>query len=155
MRAAVALIGFLTLVLGANCAAQTRSSHDVTITVPALLRLRIDDGQPVADAWVPLAVDVANGVARIAPDHTRLLILANTQWQVTATFAPDAGSERLVLGFAVEGAATVWSRTRSPQIVLRGAATGGWRERTVRYALAEVPADGRYGGVITYTLSRP
>ena len=153
LRAFVFLFAIATP-LGAPCAAQTQATHDVRVTVPVLLRLRIDDAARSA-VEVPLAINVAAGIARIEPDHSRIHILANTRWQLTAAFAPAEGSERLTLGYAVDDRPVTVHGTTFAPVILRGEATGGWRERVVRYALGDLPADGRYGGVVTFTLSRP
>jgi len=155
MRAVVALVGLAAFLVGAPCAAQTRASHDLRVSVPTVLRLRIDDGAAASAARVPLSVDVASGVARIAPDHTRIRILANTRWQLSASFAPAAGSESLQLTYAVDGDQVVWRASEFAPVILTGVATCGWREASVRYGLARLPADGAYGGVITFTLTRP
>lgn len=155
MRLAVALVGLATLLLGAPCAAQTRASHEVTISVPIVLQLRVDDGAAGSAADVPLSIDVASGRARITPDHSHIHILANTRWQLSAAFAPALGSHPLRLTYAIDGERVVWGASESAPVVLRGAATCGWREASVQYGLAHLPADGAYGGVITFTLTRP
>jgi hypothetical protein len=155
MRALVALVGLATLVLGAPCAAQTRSSHEVRVSVPTILRLRVDDGALGTVAEVPLSIDVTGGIARIEPGRTRIRILANTRWQLSAAFAPVAGSESLQLTYAVDGNMAVRRSSEFAPVIMRGAATCGWREASVQYGLAGLPADGAYAGVITFTLARP
>jgi hypothetical protein len=155
MRALVALAGLTTLVLGTPCAAQTRSSHEVRIAVPTVLRLSIDDPAPGSVGEVPLSIDVASGVASITPDHSRIRILANTRWQLSAAFAPAVGSEPLQLTYAVDGERVVWRASEFAPVVLSGVATCGWRETSVQYGLARLPADGAYAGMITFTLTRP
>lgn len=155
MRALVALVGLATLVLGAPCAAQTRTSHEVRVSVPTVLRLSIDDRSPGSVGEVPLSIDVASGVASITPDHTNIRILANTRWQLSAAFAPAVGSEMLQLTYAVDVERVVWRASEFAPVVLSGVATCGWREASVQYGLARLPADGTYGGMITFTLTRP
>jgi len=155
MRVLVALVGLAALVLGAPCAAQTRSSHEVRIAVPTFLRLRIDDGAPGSVAELPLTIDVAAGIARFDPVQTRIQILANTRWQLTVAFAPAADSEAIELTFAITGEWVLRNASAFAAVLLSGAATCGWREASVQYGLARTPTDGTYGGVITYTLARP
>jgi len=40
-------------------------------------------------------------------------------------------------------------------VLAGGGATGGWRPLIVTYGLAQLPADGRYQGLVIYTLTRP
>ncbi len=155
MRALVALVGLVTLVLSSPCAAQTRNSHEVMISVPTILRLRFDDGAFGSVAEVPLSIEVAAGIARFDPGQTRIQILANTRWQLTVAFAPAEGSESLWLTYAVDGAMVLRPASDFAPVLLRGEATCGWREASVQYGLARTPTDARYGGVITYTLARP
>jgi hypothetical protein len=155
MRAVLVLVSLATFVLGAPCAAQTGSSHEVRIAVPTILRLRIDGGPTASLSEVPLAISVAGGVASLEPDRTRVQVLANTRWQLSAAFSPEGGSATLELGFVVDDRPVAWQGPNLVRVVLRGDATCGWREETIRYLLAAVPADGSYGGIITYTLTRP
>ena len=155
MRALVALVGLATLVLSAPCAAQTRNSHEVRISVPTILRLRIDDGAPGSVAEVRLSIDVAAGIARFDPGQTRIQILANTRWQLTVAFARTEGSEPIELTYAVVDGVVLRHASAFAPVLLRGDATCGWREASVQYGLARTPTDGTYGGVITYTLARP
>jgi hypothetical protein len=155
MRAFVALVGLATLVLGAPCAAQTRNSHEVRVSVPTVLRLRVDDGETGSVATVPVSIRVASGVARFQPDRSRIRVLANTRWQLSTSFAPAKGSESLELTYALAGGVVLWQASDFAPVVLNGDATCGWREESVQYGLARVPSDGAYGGVITFTLARP
>jgi len=155
MRSVVTLVGLMTLFLAAPCAAQTRATHEVSVSLPTILRLRIDAGPTWSLGGVPLTIDVAAGVASLEPDHTRVQVLANTRWQLSAAFNPEGNSTPLELGFVVDDRPVTWHRTSLVHVVLRGDATCGWHEETIRYLLAAVPADGSYGGLITYTLTRP
>jgi len=154
MHPLVAGGGILVLLAGAWASAQPGSaSHQVSVTIPQVLRLRLDGGANAAVDEVRIRVRVDDGRLHLDPPSTRLAILANGSWQVIATFKPDAASRDLPLLAAVDGAAP--SRLGAPRALLAGAATRGWADAMVRYGLAYLPADGTYGGVITFTLARP
>jgi len=155
MRSVVALVGLITLLLAAPCAAQTRTTHEVSVSLPMILRLRIDGEHTRSLGEVPLTINVAAGVASLEPEHTRVQVFANTRWQLSAAFTAEGMSASLELGFVVDDRPVTWHSTSLVHVVLRGDATCGWREETIRYLLATIPADGSYGGTITYTLTRP
>jgi hypothetical protein len=146
--------GILVVLAGSWAGAQPDpAAHRVSVTIPQVLRLRLDGGARSAVGEVPIRVRVDDGRLHLDPPSTRLAILANGAWQLTVAFTPDAASGTLPLLATVDGAAP--TRLGAPQALLAGAPTRGWVDATVRYGLAYLPADGTYGGVVTFTLARP
>jgi hypothetical protein len=138
----------LGALLGAGAGlAQSAASHTVAVSIPVVLRLSLD-GAVGQTQVVPLQIEVAAGSYRITPSASRLLLFANSNWQLSASFTGDPA---LTWQLGVRS-----GRLRSyPQVLLVGSATGGWRPLTVIYGLAQLPADGRYQGLVVYTLTRP
>lgn len=138
----------LCALLGAGPAmAQSAASHTVAVSIPVVLRLSLE-GAVGQTQVVSLQIEVVGGGYQITPSASRLLLFANSHWQLSASFTGDP--------------ALTWQlgersgRLRSyPQVLLGGGATGGWRPLTVIYGLAQLPADGHYQGLVVYTLTRP
>lgn len=139
------------IALALPVAAGQSASHRLTVVIPAILQLRLGDaaGQQLA---VPLAIEVEGGAYAITPASSELWVWANTGWQLSASYSPlgpgnvallarVAGRQQLLLSY--------------PTLLASGGATGGWRPLEIGYALASLPPEGSYAGVITYTLSRP
>ncbi|MBS3965668.1 MAG: hypothetical protein KGZ60_00185 [Truepera sp.] len=145
MRYSVLALTLCTLLFGL-AAAQGTASHTVTISIPVVLRLSLEGGQTKA---VPLQVEVANHSYRITPRDTVLKVFANSDWRLLVSYQGDPLALTWQLGDRS-------GRLRSyPQVLTGGEATRGWRPLTVSYALAQLPADGRYQGLVIYTLTRP
>ena len=132
----------------AQSAASHTASHTVGVSIPAVLRLSVDGSAYSQTQSVALQVEVAGGGYRVTPGNTSLTIFANTAWQLFASFKGDD----LALTWRLDGRS---ARLRSFPQVLMGGGAGGWRTLSVHYGLAQLPADGRYQGLVTYTLTRP
>ena len=150
---------FVLVVLGlANvAAAQRSSSHDVSLSIPNILRLKIDDSATQDRADVDIDIRVSNGAFEIAPASSSVRVMANSAWQLSASYVPaseaDAAAQLMWRAAAAEGG---WERfTSYPQIVERGENTRGWQNFNLRYGLQSLPADGHYQGTVTYTVTRP
>jgi len=129
MRTIVVLIALLALVVAGAGAAQS-SGHGVAVTIPEVLRLRID------------------------PDARGLEVSAGGRWQLSASYAPagdgtDSAPPVWSLG---DG----WNTFRSWEaVVAAGAQTCGWRSVDIAYGPSTRSADAIDRGVIVYTLARP
>ena len=141
------------LVLAGAATAQTSASHQLAISIPSLLRLRIDQHVTSDHASVPVHLRVEGSRREIEPASTRVEVLANTAWQLSVRDASASDANGLVLHWHALGASGVVRV--SPSIVASGGATRGWRPIDVGYAVANEPADGAYRAVIAYTLVRP
>lgn len=138
----------LCALLGGLATAQTTASHTVTISIPVVLRLSIGGAASQTQA-VPLEVEVAADRYRLTPSSTTLMLFANSSWQLSASYQGDP----LAITWTLGGHS---GRLRHyPQVLATGAATGGWRPLTITYGLAQLPAEGRYQGLVIYTLTRP
>jgi hypothetical protein len=113
------------------------------------LRLSLEGGAIGQTQTVPLQIEVMGGSYRLTPSSTTLMVFANTTWQLSASYTGDA----LALTWQLGGRS---ARLRSdPQVLTGGGPTGGWRSVTVDYGLSQMPPDGRYQGLVIYTLTRP
>ncbi len=153
-RTALALILAALLAVGARAQAQDHASHRVSVTIPTVLRLRLDEGARRDIADVELTVDVENGNAAVRPEASVLHLLANSAWTLHVSFAGDPG---LGLRARLDGAASC-PLTSGDCVLVSGGNTGGWQAHRVDYLapdhLIALP-DGRYGGTVTYTLTHP
>lgn len=135
---------------GLACAQQ----HSVSVHVPAVLRLRLAESPSRIEA---VRIEVAGGGYRINPGHTDLEVLANSDWQLSASYAPASARDadaKLLWRLADGGGWQPFSPFATT--LASGTQAGGWQRLRVHYGLdAPLPADGTYEGVITYTLSRP
>lgn len=150
---AVATISVLALALAGSTLAQGSASHHVSVSIPTVLRLRIDHQVASDHASVPVSVHVEGARRTIDPAATRVEVLANTAWQLSVSYTPGAGGSGLVLSWHALGGSGVLRA--SPSLLGADRATGGWRPIDVTYGVVNHPADGHYQGVIAYTLARP
>ena len=153
------IVFLLLLIVGlANVAtAQRRSAHDVRLSIPNVLRLKLDDGVSRSSADVDIDIRVTDGAFEIAPASSNVQVMANSAWQLSASYVPasEADAEAQLM-WRAEADDSGWERfTSYPQIVERGENTGGWQNFDLRYGLQNLPADGHYQGTVTYTVTRP
>ena len=153
MRYSFAVATIVALALVGSTLAQGSANHQVSVSIPTVLRLRIDHTVSSDNASVPVSVRVDGALREIDPASTRLEVFANTAWQLSVSYTPVAGGSGLVLSWHAAGTSGVLRG--SPAIVAGGRATGGWRLIDVDYGIVNEPADGTYQGVIAYTLARP
>lgn len=132
---------------------QTTASHQVAVTVPCVLRLRLDDGAAGPQAALDVAVSVAEGRVRIDPNRTRVEVHANTSWALDAHFVPHAGSPGAPLAASLDG--DTWHRLLGGARLDCGKATRGWHAVTVLYGLLEAVSDGTFLGTLVFTLAQP
>lgn len=143
----------VTLMLASVASAQTSASRQIGISIPSLLRLRIDQQVASDHVSVPVLVRVEGSSRQIEPASTRVEVLANTDWQLSVRFAPDRNSPGIELRWQTGG--TSGALLDRPSLIASGRATGGWRAIEVGYAVGSAPFDGEYRGAIAYTLARP
>ena len=144
---------FVALMLAGGASAQASASHQIGISIPSLLRLRIDQHVTSDHASVPVHVCVEGSLREIEPASTRVEVLANTDWQLSVRFAPDRDGAGIELRWQTGGSSG--ALLDRPSRIASGRATGGWRAIEVGYAVGSAPFDGEYRGVIAYTLARP
>lgn len=153
-RTALPLILAALLATGARAQAQDHASHQVSVAIPTVLRLQLDDGDRRDNADVELSVDVVDGHAAVRPEATALRVLANSAWILHVSFAGDA---HLELRARVDAGASC-PLSSGDCVLTGGGNTGGWQAHRVDYLapdhLIALP-DGRYGGTVTYTLTHP
>ena len=143
----------VALALAGTTLAQGNADHQVSVSIPTVLRLRIDHQVASDHATVPIKVRVDGSLREIDPASTHLEVFANTAWQLSVSFASTADDAGLVLSWHALGNGDVLRG--NPTGVATGRTTGGWRAIDVEYGVVNEPADGYYRGVIAYTLARP
>ena len=146
----------LLAALSGTVAAQSTTGHGATVSVPTVLKLKLDHSDDSVGLSQAIAVTVENGTYEVTPGSNELQVFSNTPWQLSISYRADSERDALAqLRWQHEGDG--WSRlTRSPRIVDEGGSTGGWQSHVVAYDLdGVVPADGVYRGTITYVLAQP
>ena len=146
----------LSLALAASSGgawAQSSASHRVSVSIPVILRLRLDDGQPAAEASVDVRVHARAGDTTIDPGTTRVAVRANTAWRLDARFHAAVGSEALELTARL--ADGPWLDLCDCARLATGDANREWTVVDVAYGVAHVLSDGRYAGTVVYTLTQP
>lgn len=138
--------------VGAFAFAQGTASHQVSISIPTVLRLRIDDATTRDRAALDVAVTVAGDHVQITPGSTRVEIRANAAWALDVRYHPDGGGAA-PLGATLDGA--TWHSLSNGARLATGSATGGWQPYDVAYGLLGSLSDGTYRGSVTYTLTQP
>jgi hypothetical protein len=154
MRFTGTLLALLAALSGA--AAAQSAQHGATVSIPTVLKLKLDHTDDSVSLTQAIAVTVENGAYEITPGSNELQVFSNTPWQLSISYRPDSERDaEAQLRWQHEGDG--WSRlTGSPQIVDEGGSTGGWQSHVVDYDLdGVVPADGVYRGTITYVLAQP
>lgn len=153
MRCLYAVATIVALALAGSGLAQSSASHQVSVSIPTVLRLKIDHQTASDQARVPISVTVDGGRSTIDPASTSIEVLANTAWQLSVSFQSAEPSSGIALSWSAGGAHGVLRDT--PRVVASGRATGGWHGIDVAYGVVNEPADGVYRGLIAYTLARP
>lgn|SRR3990172_4062150 len=133
--------------------AQGTASHQVSISIPTVLRLRIDDGAARDRASLDVTVAVTGERVRIDPGAIRIEIRANADWALDVRYRPAPDSAAVPLGATLDG--TTWYRLAGGARLASGSATAGWRTLDVAYGLLDSLLDGTYRGTVVYTLTQP
>jgi hypothetical protein len=133
--------------------AQGTASHQVSVSIPTVLRLRIDDATVRDRAALDIAVTVAGDRVRIEPGTTRIEVRANADWALDVRYLAASNAASVPLGATLDG--STWHRLVDGARLATGAATGGWRPLEVRYGLLASLSDGTYRGTVVYTLTQP
>jgi hypothetical protein len=133
--------------------AQGTASHQVSVSIPTVLRLRLDDGAASDRASVDVAVSVAGDRVRIDPGTTRVEVRANADWALDVRYRAAPEGPAVPLGATLDG--TTWHRLAGGARLATGSATDGWRPFEVTYGLLQPLLDGTYHGTVVYTLTQP
>ncbi len=143
----------LALALPSAAWAQSTTSHRVSVSIPVVLRLRLDDGRTADEGSVDVRVHARTGVTTIDPRATRVAVRANSAWHLDARFHAAVGSEALELnGRLAEGP---WLDLCTGARLATGDASRDWTVFEVAYGVAHVLSNGHYSGTVVYTLTRP
>jgi len=146
----------LTLLLGwmllsGVAAAQATARNTVTVHIPTVLRLRIDQG--TASATRSLDVTVEGAV--VHPGSVNVKVFANTDW--TLSISDDNGGAT-TLDVCTDAAAMTGCMPIAPEVeIAAGGMTGGWMDHTVGFRVdpqSSLTAT-RSTHTLTFTLSRP
>ena len=136
-----------------NALAQGAASHQVSVSIPTVLQLRIDDAMAFDRASLDVTVSVAGDGVRIDPGSTRIEVRANAPWALDVRFRSAPGSAAVPLSASVDE--STWHRLASGARLATGSATTGWQAYDVAYGLLRSISDGTYHGSVAYTLTQP
>ncbi len=150
-------ISIIILMTLGVAAAQDSAGHRVNVSIPNVLKLRLDNGTNTSSASVPIDIQVENGNYRIDPAYSELQIFANSNWQLSASYSPDSTNDaQAQLTWRMNDRGSWQDFTAYPRVLSSGEKTQGWQSLSIAYGLkAPLPTDGNYSGVVTYTLARP
>jgi hypothetical protein len=148
------LVGTLVFVQLITASAQ-EVTHKVLARVPQILQITLPDAPYIPSGEVSIEIFVIDGHYVISPSHTRIAILANSNWQLAASFAPLRETDAPVKLTYQTG--ETWHRLYLyPQVIAEGVKQTGWQYLSVHYGLdTPLPPDGRFQGLVTYSLARP
>ncbi len=133
--------------------AQGTASHQVSVSIPTVLRMRIDDATTRDRSALDVAVTVAGDRVRINPGSTRIEVRANADWALDVRYRAASNAATVPLGATLDG--TTWHRLAGGTRLATGSATDGWRAFEVTYGLLRSLSDGTYRGTVVYTLTQP
>jgi hypothetical protein len=126
-----------------NCAvAQNQASHSVTIALPRLLSVRLNDTQVLHAANTPRAT--------LTTTH-QLGIRTNGIWTLSASFTSCQLND--LARVSLRAGAKEHSLRTYPRVILTGAATEGWETIPLEGSLE--PSVNSCQGELVYTLTQP
>lgn len=147
-----AITALTTIAIGiagaAHGAAQATASNTVSVRIPTVLRLRIDQ----STASSARSVDFTIQDGKLDPAAVTIEVFANTSWSLTVE---DRGGSGPSLQYRLNGG--TWHTPRSQPLVDTGEATGGWLALPLAFrvdpGVAQVGASGQRQ--LLFTLTRP
>ena len=147
-RHLVRLIAPLLLaVLPALAHAQTTAEQTVSVHIPTVLRLRIDQSA-ASDAR---SVDFTIAGDTVTPDHITIDVFANSSWTLTVD---ETGGDGPHLQYDVD-ASPDWATAAQRPVIASGTATGGWRAYGLGFRVQSPTVGGDHQRTLLFTLSRP
>ncbi len=126
--------------------AQTTVHNTVTVTIPTVLRLRIDR----STAQDRASVDFTLEGTTLTPASLQIDVFANAGWALTVSYASDRGPGIL---YRVAGTSGWWSPDQKPTIA-QGPPTRGWRALHLDFS-AQAPTAEPEHRTLVFTLARP
>lgn len=154
MRAVQAVSVFILLVSGCGLA-QNSASHTVSVRIPSVLRLRIDGGEAQRRAEEAIRIRVHDGAYAIEPSRTQVRVIANSAWQLHARYEPSGERDAAAKLMWHLGSGPWHPFSALDTMIAAGTPASGREGLSIVYGLEELPAEGNYRGVVTYTLTRP
>ena len=135
--------------------ASAQSKTNVDIRLPVVLKLSLDGQVLKHEGQVPLNILVKDGVYEISPEQTHLKVLSNTTWQLTIQIlqvTPE--TPRFNLKYRLDEHKQ-WKQIHAYAQEIRQGRGRINAEMTIHYGFSQLPPDGRYQAVVSYTLSNP
>jgi len=148
-NALILLLGLL--LLSGVASAQTTATNTVTVHIPTVLRLRLDQGTPSSSQ----ALDVTVNGTIVTPASVTVRVFANTDWTLSVS---DNESGVPTLDVCTDPGILQSCRPIAPEAkVASGGPTGGWEAHALGLRVDEASALPAAGGshTLTFTLSRP
>lgn len=128
--------------------AQTTAENTVTVRIPTVVRLRIDQSSATTSG----SVDFTTDGAAVTPDHLAIDVFANTSWTLTVQETAGNGPQ---LEYDVAGDGDWRAPAVHPQIAAGSGPTGGWQAISLDFRVASPAPPGNYRRTLTFTLARP
>jgi hypothetical protein len=141
----VSLLGFVF--------AQNQASHPLTITLPRLLSVQLNDTQLNDTQRIQLLPLTGGNLQEILPSRQRLGIRSNAIWLLSASFTPCHPNDAARLSLRPDQTKEGQLLRNYPRVVLTGAATNGWRFIPLDSYLE--PSVSPCQGKLIYTLTQP
>lgn len=150
--AAAALTLLLSSVLLCGVAeAQGTARNTVTVHIPAVLRLTLDQGTARAKQSLGVKVD---GM-KVDPASVIVRVFANTDWTLSVS---DDSSGAPTLDVCTDPVAMERCKPIAPEVTIAaGGVTGGWTDHPLGFRVdpSSAPAASETVHTLTFTLSRP
>lgn len=126
--------------------AQSTVHNTVTVTIPTVLRLRIDR----AAAQDSASVDFTVQGTTLSPASLQIDVFANAAWALTVSYGSDRGPGIL---YRMAGTRSWWSPSQRPTLV-QGPPTRGWRALHLDFKAQTTAAEPEHRTLV-FTLARP
>lgn len=119
------------------------------------LQMEIDSSSFMQVAHIPVEILVLNGSYAISPSHLNLHLTASNAWQLHMNFESDSNN-KYPFQLSVRANKGIWNTLWNyPSKISQGYPYAGNMSFNINYELlGTIPPDGRYRGIVTYTLHR-
>ena len=128
--------------------AQNQTSHPLTLTLPRLLSMKLNDTQLVQPLFL-----IADNLRETTTATQLLGIRTNGVWLLSASFTPCHPNDAARLSLRPDQTKEGQPLRTYPRVVLTGAATNGWRFIPLDSYLE--PSVSPCQGNLIYTLTQP
>lgn len=133
--------------LSAPAAAQSTAHNTVTVSIPTVLRLKIDAAGGADRASAGFTIQDST----VTPDHLTIEVFANDAWSLTVDEVTGSGPH---LRYDVDRSGRWRSTATRSTVGSSPVGTNGWASYYLRFRV-DGRASGRYQRTLLFTLSHP